>query len=57
MGKFGISLAVFIAILAFYGSQFVNVEYEMCRIIHAPLEDVFSFIHQIEKLPQIHPIM
>ena len=57
MGKFGISLAVCIAILAFYGSQFVNVDYEMCRLIHAPLKDVFSFIYQIEKLPQIHPIM
>ena len=57
MGKFGALLAVFIAILAYYGSQFVNFEYKMCRIIHGPLEDVFSFIYQIERLPQIHPIM
>ena len=57
MGKFGIFITVFIAILVYYGSQFVHIKYEMCRIIHAPLQDVFSFMYQIENLPQIHPIM
>ena len=57
MGKFGILITVFIAILAYYGSQFVNIKYEMCRIIQAPLEDVFSFMYQTKNYPQIHPLV
>ena len=57
MGKFGIFITVIIAIFVYYGSQFVNIKYEMCRIIQAPLEDVFSFMYQTKNYPQIHPLV
>ena len=51
-----ISVIVLVASLAYYGCMFVNINYEMCRIINAPLKDVFSFMYRSENIPQYHPL-
>ena len=56
LGKSTILISILVVSLAYYGCMFVNINYEMCRIINAPLKDVFSFMYMSENLPQYHPL-
>ena len=56
LGKYTILISTLVVSLAYYGCMFVNIKYEMCRIINAPLKDVFSFMYRSENIPQYHPL-
>ena len=56
LGKYTILISTLVVSLACYGCMFVNIKYEMCRIINAPLKDLFSFMYRSENIPQYHPL-